>query len=335
MYDYVSTMGKTEKRPVFGTQSSSDGTVTISSATYEILDNEGTSVDSGTATDFDTGAAAERRAWELIDAAALSFASGVYLVSITINSTRSDGLTETTVSTIVLFIPGPVTRTIYPTAADLQVFLSRAGLIGNPPTEKQALIDLDSAIGEAVKKWEKMTGYQPFLADADDSSWPFDGNGTEIVDLDGGFVSLTSVTYRGTAQVLNTDYRPMPQNAVNLGKPYTYLKMRCGVIPYYPTPAGAGQVVVVGKRGYAEVLPEDAWNAVLLLAAVGVVPELETAKLSSTGGIVIRRKESDEETQYSDPMKSGGGGFYSSQSTAWQQKIDKTLNSGYRRPRIA
>lgn len=166
-----------------------------------------------------------------------------------------------------------------PTSMQLANRLYAAGVISAPPSETQAQIDYDGACESAAEAWEEMTGFDPFLAEGTDSTRVFDGDGSCIVPLRGGYVSITSVSLNGTGRTLNTDYRLMPENAVLDGKPITYIKWGGGVGRPFPAYSGyAGPVSVTGKRGAYALLPALAVDGILSIAVLSLLGDFEFSK---------------------------------------------------------
>jgi hypothetical protein len=214
-----------------------------------------------------------------------------------------------------------------PTATDLRDKLIAAKLFTNPPTTQELLIDLDSAIGGAIINFQDQSGFTPFLADSVDSTHYFDGDGSYIVDLDGGFVAITSVSVNSVVGTLNTDYRTMPLNAVAKGRPITYLSFARGFFGRLrPYPAWQGQtapVSVTGKRGAFVAIPDNAWNAMLSLACISLAADIE--RLIANGAIKSWKSGTTEEEYNQNPFKSMIAG--------WQGVVDLALSrsSGNRR----
>ena len=180
----------------------------------------------------------------------------------------------------------------YPTVTQLQARLFSIGILDAPPTSEQDQLDLQSATTSASETWEDIVGYQPFLADTVDSTWYFDADGSTTVDLQGGFVSITSVSLNGNLRTLNTDYRTYPQNAAASGKPITYLKFQGYFRPF---PALYGQkesVVVIGKRGAYATLPPLAYECVLAIAMKNL---LAWSEFANFGGVKSWKSGTTEE----------------------------------------
>lgn len=208
-------------------------------------------------------------------------------------------------------------HTTLPTETDLSALLYSAGMIAAPATSTQAQADYATAITAASDEWNRVTGYKPFLANAADVLRKFDPPGPMIrgtrygyrsrggerfLEFEGcGLVSLTSVTTgvdnvsAGTVRTLGTDFYLYPANAVAENTPYTRIEF---VLPVY----GSQQSVqVLGKWGFSATLPDDAWSAILRMAALELVPSLELGKF---GGLKSW-KDSDASETYGDSPFSG------------------------------
>lgn len=153
-------------------------------------------------------------------------------------------------------------KSSYPGSADLTTFFDGQGI--TPPAGGE------DAVLAAIAEWEDRTGYKPFLGDTSAADWYFDGcfAGSNLLDLKGGFWDVDSVavniTYEdddGTELVENRDYILLPMNAANMDRGWNQIKFLSSV------PYGDRCVKIVGKRGYAEQIKEDAWRAILERAA--------------------------------------------------------------------
>lgn len=173
-----------------------------------------------------------------------------------------------------------MSQTYYPTVSQLDARLYAAGVISAPHTATEDQEDYASACTAAWQSWEDISGYQPFLVGAADpaSTWVFDGDGSAVVNLLGGFVSISSVSLNGTARTLNTDYRTMPLNAALMGKPITYLKWGGTYNPFPALYGYAGPVSVTGLRGYCTSLSALHYEGILAIAIDSLLGESEFSK---------------------------------------------------------
>lgn len=178
----------------------------------------------------------------------------------------------------------------YPTWQDVELKLKSIAVWPTDAT-KQLLAREQAAIGAGavVDEFERRTGWKPYLADSEDSTWSFDRlDPYGELDLEGGFVSITSVTINGTLQTLNTNYTTEPRNATGLGVPITRLHWPYGGYRHvYPTTPNG--IVVVGKRGAVTTLARqrDVWQALQEAAALIALTSVENfqsiASLSMDG----------------------------------------------------
>ena len=288
MYDYVATINPAEKRAFFGTATAT-GTLTYSSATYTLTDNAGTQLATGTVTGHDAPSSLAVRVWQVIDAAGVPLPTGCSILSLVTLTTSADSVNPTLQERIILYVPGVVTRSLMPTAADLQQSLVSIGMLANPPSDTEKLLDLDSMVNAAVREWERVSGYRPFLANAADVTRVFNppgpneqvgrywvqlrGGGYKLI-FDNGLASLTSLYTgvstgnAGTLRTLNTDFYLYPQNATAEGKPYQWAEFTFRLW-------GTQQAIhITGKWGYGATLREDAWRSILKMAQADALERL-------------------------------------------------------------
>ena len=198
----------------------------------------------------------------------------------------------------------------YPTATELVAFL---GGLPEPVT-----VDATTAgrhMSRAVAELEQRTGFRPFLGATAVATYNFDpptGPGM-VMSLRGGFWSVTAVyadAYDDFAGTLldPADYELLPRNHALDGKPVTEIKFR----RYVGSESGA--IRVDGKRGYAQALPDDLFEALLERAAVYALP-------ASYGGEgpITRRKQGDREEQYG--LEAGR-----SRTSQWVENFDATIS---------
>lgn len=178
--------------------------------------------------------------------------------------------------------------TDWPTATDIEVKLKSAAYW---PTDATKILlaqeQCTIAVAAVVSEFERRTGWKPFLAGATDSTWYFDATDPYgELSLDGGFVSITSVTISGNLQTLNTNYTTEPRNATGLGEPITRLNFPYGGYRYgFPTVPNS--IVIVGRRGFTTTLVgyEDVWQAVQEAAAVMVLASIENLQSIASLGM--------------------------------------------------
>jgi hypothetical protein len=219
----------------------------------------------------------------------------------------------------------PTTPTGWPELDDVVGRLEDMGM--TPPSDDT----IAQVILACIAAWERMTGYDPFLADAEDSTWLFQPRDSCVVDFDhddgpGGFVSITSVTVAktyasptGNVQVAGRDYQLKPANAVNKGKPYTYLLSKA-----WEWDGGEASVQVIGRAGYTDTVPADAWEAVMRCILSLLLP---VSQMTATGG-ASSIKQGPVEWKFD-----GAGSTSQAQSHFEQYEAD--VISGYAKMRIA
>jgi hypothetical protein len=333
MYDLIQPVQLGAKVPFYATVAATTGTLTYNSATYSLTNSTGTPVAGASGSvDNSTGTGtATVTVDKTLDTAALSLTAGLYILSFFVLVTGSDGRPRTEVTRYILQIPGFTgERVIYPTAADLQVKLYEAGLIENPPTAAQKVIDLDTYIQEAITAWENATGYSPFLVDPTDVTKRFDPPGPTIrgtrygyrarggeryVDFNQGLVSLTSVVTgvdsvsAGTTRTLNTDFYLYPPNAATEERPYQRLEF---VLPVW----GSQQSIrVTGKWGYTAILPDDVWQVILMRAMYMLTPSLAIAL---SGGLYEIKR-----LNYTLRYAGGRETPLAAESALWEKRFNK------------
>lgn len=346
MYGAVQEFPLGAKMPAYGSVTLVGGTWTaLGQATFTLVDNAGNAVGTQGNADNESGlTTATITVDKAFDAAALSFTPGCYLCTFHIPCTGSDGRARVEIVTVILYVPGRVVnRTQWPTEMDLQVRLVQAGLLDNPATQAQRdTIDLAQALDRAVDWWERETGFKPFLAETIDSTLYYNSeNG--VTDLQGGYVSITSLSVNTQGKVSNQDYRAFPVNAPQRQEPFTYLNWGYvnGIFPQFsgtfpiftgiefPQPGQAGAVAVTGKRGYAQFLPEAAFRSVLDIAGVDLIPTLEPLKL----GAIISKREGD--TQYDYRTRATNKSVFSVTAEEWRCRAMATAQNHFLRVRMA
>lgn len=181
------------------------------------------------------------------------------------------------------------------TADDLKAFLQAGGLIGVPLSSTETLLDFAGAVSAAQERFEQEVRWFPFLKQNTDVTRYFDPNETRFLDLQGGLITLTSVSIGGTALVENSDFFCMPRSASLRGVPITSLE-------FARVPTGRhGSIAVTGRWGCVATLPDSVKQAVLGKAAVLLVPQIHAA--FSRG--LLRWREGDvEQSSGAEPFAS-------------------------------
>lgn len=154
----------------------------------------------------------------------------------------------------------------WPTSTDVVAAFAAQGTTVD---EQHAARWLDAAIAA----FESMTGWHPFLADADSSALTFDAPGLVpgfVLDMRTGFATVDSVSIGGSV-LSSDDYILHP-----VGGGYA------SHVQFLRHPGfGVQSVEVVGRRGRVLSVPADVFDAVLL-QAVGSGSSLVAPALSAS-----------------------------------------------------
>lgn len=138
----------------------------------------------------------------------------------------------------------------YPTLAELTARMEAEGL--TVPSNAQ------NRIYAAIERWEGLTGFKPFLGATSATARTFDPPSTnEYLNFDGGFWAITSVVCDGDTLTETDDYDLLPLNAAADDRPWTALRFRRHM------GSKLASIVVTGKRGYAEELPYEVYEAIM------------------------------------------------------------------------
>lgn len=152
---------------------------------------------------------------------------------------------------------------------DVKAFLQMTGLIATPPTEQEGLLDFAGAAHAAELMFLKSVRWFPFVSDGSIQTRQFDPPSGRFLDLQGGLLSLTSVTASGANLTPNTDAFLSPRNAPYEGLPYTGIE-------FYRQPCGLKRSIsVTGVWGRVPSLPDDVREALLAKAAATLAPQLQ------------------------------------------------------------
>jgi hypothetical protein len=111
-------------------------------------------------------------------------------------------------------------------------------------------------IAGAVEEFERLTGWEPFLAATDPVTRQYDPTFGFTLRTH-PFYTVTGVTVSGVAKTAGTEYYTLPHNAAADGVPITSIRFERAL---QGKPA---EVSVTGRQGYGVSIPLDAWNAVL------------------------------------------------------------------------
>ena len=155
MYNQVIECPPKSKRPYFTVATGTDD-IDYVSADYVLLANDGTELASGTVDGHDAPSSLSVRVWQSIDAQdvdgdATILPAGCNVLELNPFIEGTDTITRHEQSRLVLWVPGRVEHTIFPTAADLQRRLVSQKMLSNPVTDaNELLVDLDGIVAGAV-----------------------------------------------------------------------------------------------------------------------------------------------------------------------------------------
>ena len=199
--------------------------------------------------------------------------------------------------------------------------------------------DLTGEIAAARRTFEKETGWIPFLGAQQvryfDPPGPDQGpiglfaglavmGGARKLFLGAGLIAVNSITTGltatdsvGTALTLNTDYWLRPQTAPADGEPYRSVEFR---MPQYGEP---NSIKIDGEWGYAAPsagLPDDAFRAVLRMAAAQIAPQIELGLNQGTSSY----KVSDIEEKFAAGDNSGS---ITGMATKWADYSERVIRN--------
>lgn len=224
-------------------------------------------------------------------------------------------------------------RASYPTSADLSLYLVSMG-VKNVPAAQVAigvLAGIQAFEGDCDRHFhaEKTIDNTPLTASMRAFDLPSDGV-LRIPDL----AAAPAIVYAPngstpTAYVAGTDYRMEPLNALAEGRPYTSVLLGARY-PYagYWGVWGSGfdtPIQITGKWGYGLLIPEDAWQAMLMDGASFL---LDQWRLEKTGGMASWSTS----TSAGSASDSSGGGIdtFGAAMKRWMVLRDSVVR-GYRR----
>lgn len=195
----------------------------------------------------------------------------------------------------------------YPTSLELAEFCVDARLIEGFPTD---YTPYETAMAAAIAKWEKLTGWTPFLTPVMDESRVYREWQPALLDLKGGYVSITSVTFddEATPATVHLDYDLKPDGST----PTRFLRL-------WRLPSQ--KITVVGRPGYAESCPDDVRRALLAYGAAQV------ATLLNGTGQVVEVRQGDVAYKYAE----GSSVNPTTQYSQWQLEFSQTAKAYSRR----
>lgn len=312
----------------------------VAQGTYTLVDNTGASIASGNVSGSTGSGAITLTEWVTLNAASLALSGGLYVLTLKLPATPNDSAGQRTpIYEIILSVPGSrPSRAIPPTADDLQVLLTSADMLDNPPTAKQKLLDLDGFVATGIANWEQLTGYFPYIAPVGDTViyrtpegpgdapqsgipgwWQFGirtYGGNDLLPMRKGVLSVTELrTWVDTNNVgivltQGRDFFLYPTTAPEYKKPFTSIKFSA------PQWGGVNSIKITGRFGFTVGLTENDWKAILYMGGVEAIPYVENIKTGAT----ISTQQDDVKRVF---RTANGLGPYSSISSQWSSFATK------------
>jgi hypothetical protein len=199
----------------------------------------------------------------------------------------------------------------YPTQGDLIRFLYAANLIDSAtaPTGRAASLPYEAAVDGARAEFESRTN-RTYRAAAASVVYDPPTDGDALLDLEGDWATITSITRDGDLLVAEDDYRLRPLD----GPPYRFVEFIAGQSAPLPW-STRGTVTVTGTRGSAATVPDDVYQAVLQRAAAMLAPSLQ--------GILTRGAQSVKQADAS--ITFAGGKALGALSQEWQDTFERVV----------
>src|SRR6185436_8967936 len=188
-------------------------------------------------------------------------------------------------------------RTQYPSGDDLQAYLVGAGFSATFLATQGYDLELFAVAGwqafnrEANRVMLARTQTREFSAER--------VSPRGFLDLGADLVAVTSVVYGTTTFTEGTDFRLMPLNAAEDGRPYQGLSFGTWRRFYSSTFPLTMLISIAGSWGFGLTIPEDAWLGMLALAAMEMGPALAQAR---SGGLEMWSEADMTERYGSDPL---------------------------------
>lgn len=196
--------------------------------------------------------------------------------------------------------------TAYPTSSEVQTKCTEQGIT--------APSDIAGILAGVISDFELRTGFKPFKADDADTTWNFDPPWMakdRTLDLQGGFVTITSIEIDGVA-VDSDDYIKLPINASDESKGWTEIRFED-----HPGFVGAS-VEIVGRRGLYTSIPYDVFQAIL---------DEVVGRCSMTGASASNDIQSVKQGQmsvtYGAPDSMGRSGFAKGAAARFDAVVNK------------
>lgn len=197
----------------------------------------------------------------------------------------------------------------YPMGSDLQAYLEA----GRFTLSADLIALLDGYARAGAELIEQQTNRR-FIAVAGTRYFEPSVSRNAVVDLHDDLSAVVSVILGGTTLTVGTNYRLLPENAVNRGWPWGQLQM---VAPW--TLSGIShrwdKLEIDGDWGWGAAIPELVWQAMLAAAALYAFPSLAH---SLTGPLESWRATDGTSESY-------GSKPYQIQRERWQMVIDSAV----------
>lgn len=168
---------------------------------------------------------------------------------------------------------------MYPTATDVEVKLKSASFWPEDAT-KQLLALHQARIGAAAAaaEWERMTGWNPFLApplSQAHKTRPYNGSDFDgVLNLRGAAQEISGVTVEGRSLTLDQDFwllASADKDSLAFEPPYAAISL------LYPVTSAArpARVKVTGRWGYCDEIPSDVFQKIQEAAALVALTSIE------------------------------------------------------------
>ncbi|HEX9998369.1 MAG TPA: hypothetical protein VGB45_14620 [Abditibacterium sp.] len=178
---------------------------------------------------------------------------------------------------------------MYPTATDVEVKLKSSSFWPTDAT-KQLLAQHQAQIGAAgaAAEWERMTGWNPFLAppaSQPHKTRPYNGSDLDgVLNLRAAAQEISSVSVDGRVLVAERDFwllSSADEENLAFEPPYTALKL------LYPMVGSSrpGRVKVTARWGYVDAIPPDVWQKIQEAATLVALTSIENLQSIASIGI--------------------------------------------------
>lgn len=210
-------------------------------------------------------------------------------------------------------------RADYPTASDLQAYLTGAGLMTSPPSAQDAALDLQLAVDSARQSFENTVKRRiKAVTQTRAFDWPL--NRTGLVFFNADLAAPTSILWGGRARTDLVEYRLGPQNADDVVRPFRWLQL-LSYGDYGIVTVGEAAISITGLWGYSDGVPDDVFAAILYRAAQSVMPDLESSRTGAGMSELTRIRIGPVEYAYGGGTSSTTKRQRYSEQT-WQDAVD-------------